>query len=134
MRCSPGEVQELLDVGYTPNRVASLLGVHHMQINRIIERHKLEFYVAFDEGVDSSNNIQLCSYDEWECEDALDDMLRKSFNFENVFLNEYEDVNRLSAYVKDKYKNLKRFLRTKKALFALAISIANALIASDFFL
>lgn len=114
------EMQELLDAGYSPSKVASKMGIHHTYVDRAIKRCKLEIYVPFDELLDKveSCDIRLVPYDEWDCEDALDDIVRRSFLFEKVHLNEYDEVHRLSAYVRDKYKTLKRYLRFKKATFA----------------
>lgn len=43
------QIQTFLDAGYSSNRIAKYYGVHHSKIDRIIRRHGLEIYEAFDE-------------------------------------------------------------------------------------
>lgn len=49
MDISAEQIQSLLDVGNSVTQVASILNVHHEVIRRIVDKHNLEIYVAFDE-------------------------------------------------------------------------------------
>jgi hypothetical protein len=107
------KIQELLDEGYSKNKVADILGLHHKSVGRLVSKYNLEIYTPFDECEDKKHLYQNFEW-LWE-EDQLDSILR------GVVVNgEYtlphirnEDDFRVSNYCKKSYGDLFNYLREK---------------------
>ena len=98
-------IQELLDAGYSRNKVATILGEHHQKINRIIEREGLEIY---NDPLEFLYEIKDEEFSWLDYEDVLSDLFYKAFD-EKVFLCEkYINIplHELSNYVLEVYGNI----------------------------
>jgi hypothetical protein len=107
-----GVIQDLLDEGWTENKVATILNLHHVMVRRVIERHGIEKYVAFDEG-DYNRYKQVNNLDWLAEEDVLSEILHDAF-MEDVYILRTTENYKVSQYVKDNFGDLLRYLEVKK--------------------
>jgi hypothetical protein len=110
-------IQELLDEGYSKNKVAEILGLHHKTIGRLVSKYSIEIYTPFNEVEDERHMYQNFEW-LWE-EDKLDDILREvvrngEYSFSRI---RNEDDFRLSKYCKQTYGDLFNYIRVKDFTF-----------------
>ncbi|MFS1516094.1 hypothetical protein V1503_06160 [Bacillus sp. SCS-151] len=105
--------QLLLDSGYSKNKTAKLLEVHHMTISRLVEKGVLEVYEPNCEQKDDQHLYQNFEW-LWE-EDKLEEMCYKAFDDDYVLLNDLLEDNFYSVgkYVKEKYGTIYKYLIIK---------------------
>lgn len=104
-------IQELLDAGLNRNQVASRLNLHHQEVKRLIDKHRLETYTAFDEHVYS---VRERSY--WCLDDILDGMFREAFYEELTVLPNVSDFEGRRFYkeLTERYGSMRQYARMKK--------------------
>ncbi len=111
-----GTMQELLDAGFSRNKVASMLKIHHSSVDRLVRRGVLELYRPFDEDIDKKHLYQNFEW-LWE-EDVLEECCNRAFDNYFVSLNEalegnFEDIG---IYVREEYGNIFKYLKCKGAI------------------
>lgn len=107
------DVQSLLDAGHSPNKTATLVGVHHMYIVRMLRKGVVELYVAFDEQEANPRFVPVSECLVWRCEDALDGVIKAAFETCRANIREYINQE-TSLYLRVTYGGFFRYLRKKK--------------------
>jgi hypothetical protein len=108
-------IQELLDAGFSRNKIAEKLGLEHKTIGRLVEKYELEIYVAYDEIDDRRHLYQNFEW-LWE-EDKLEEITEKVIKEGFCDLPKPGDRNsddfKVSKYCKEVYGDLKTYLLMK---------------------
>jgi hypothetical protein len=108
-------IQELLDTGLSQNKIASILGLQHKTIGRIVEKYGLETYIPFDEISDKQHLYQNFEW-LWE-EDRLEEITEKVIKEGFCDLPKPGERNSddfiVSMYCKDVYGDFKTYLLIK---------------------
>jgi 5-methylcytosine-specific restriction endonuclease McrA len=109
------KAQEMLDNGFTRNKTASELGIHHSYIIRAIERGLLfDDYFPFDEEEDTHHLSQNFEW-LWE-EDKLEEICNQAFDKDYVNISELferDDFLRIGRFVRDNYGSIRKYLIKK---------------------
>jgi hypothetical protein len=108
-------IQELLDTGLSQNKIASILGLQHKTIGRIVKKYRLEIYVAFDESDDKRHLYQNFEW-LWE-EDRLEEITEKVIKEGFCELPKPGERSSgdfiVSVYCKEVYGDFKTYLSTR---------------------
>jgi transposase-like protein len=106
------EIQNLLDLNYCDTKIASILGLDHKQVNRVVKKYSLERYIPFDEEQDNKHLYQNFEW-LWE-EDKLEEIIYEAFDG-HYLLDTSSDFDKLKIgkYVNDNYGSLKYFFHKK---------------------
>ena len=107
-------IQDLLDEGWTENKVGTLLNLHHVTVRRVIEKYGIEKYEAFDEG--DYNKYQKVDNLDWlSAEDVLSQIIHDAFDSE-VYIYKTGKNHEVSRYVKDTYGDLIAYIKSKDCM------------------
>lgn len=118
-RINPTDVQELLDEGKGAVSIQRELGIyHHSYVSRVIKRHNLENYTAFDEydyKYDPSSTINF----EWTWEeDQLEEMVNRIVDNGEFNLSKNNmDLSGVSKYIKNNYGDILTYFIRKRYWF-----------------
>ena len=106
------KIQELLDEGYSKNKVADILGLHHKSVGRLVSKYNLETYIPFDECEDKKHLYQNFEW-LWE-EDKLEEILYRAYDGDFILeFDNNDDRIALGIYVRENYTSLKEYFRKK---------------------
>lgn len=123
-------VQELLDCGFKPNKIAKVLNVHHSTIDRIVKRYSLEYYIAFDE-YECKTIEKFNPLEDTEGLDALDEVLRGiGTNLEGYYLDSEKDKT-ISKWMKDNNTDIKSYLSQNNYSFLMEFFYFKCVTCTD---
>lgn len=104
------EIQSLMDAGMTVSQIARHYGTHHNKISRLIERHNLEWYVAFDEAPINSKEY-------WYYDDRFK-LYKANYGYENKkdcivdaigeFLCQY-DPDEITIHLLEEFRHIRHY-------------------------